>query len=129
MQATWAFATSKIPRSTSPPTPWLLPPATRCEPGRSSRACPCPMATTKGRRPLLSSTSHNRPTTYVCRTTSTFCSSLIYPSALLSIRSLRRLKFLVPRLPQHERKLAGEILKGDDLLLGEVSVVVVHFQQ
>src|SRR2546421_878632 len=40
-----------------------------------------------------------------------------------------RLKILVPRLPQHERGLAGEVVERDDLLLGEVAIVVIDFHE
>src|SRR5262249_41288572 len=45
-----------------------------------------------------------------------------------SIRSLRWLELFVSRLPEHECKLAGKIAEGDDLLLREVTVVVVNFE-
>src|SRR5262245_4982579 len=40
-----------------------------------------------------------------------------------------RLEILMAGLPEHKCVLTGEILERDDLFLGEVTVVVIHFEQ
>src|SRR2546428_11667999 len=42
---------------------------------------------------------------------------------------LRGLEVFVTRLPKEECRLAREILEGDNLLLREVAVVIVHLHQ